>query len=138
MGVVHCLEGRRRPLGQQGGVGLLADELQAQALLMVAGEGGVVVQAQSHVHAHAHAVPAVLAAVAHVVDQLVHEVAVLLGRAIVVVQVRGDVVGRELFQDLLLQRRLLVVVAPVDDLDTVAHVLGAGDAVAVAVVTIQW
>lgn len=55
-----------------------------------------------------------------------------------IVEVGGDVIGGQLLQDLLLQGGLLVVVAPVNDLDAVTHVVRAGDAVAVAVVTIQW
>lgn len=63
----------------------------------------------------------------------------MLGRAVMVVQVGGQVVGGELFQDPFLQRGLFVyIVRAVDDLHAVAHVIGAGQAVAVAMVTIQW
>lgn len=55
-----------------------------------------------------------------------------------IVEVGGDVVGGELFQNLLFQGGFLVVVPPVNDLDAVTHVLGTGNAVAVAMVTIQW
>lgn len=55
-----------------------------------------------------------------------------------VVQVGGDVVGGEFLQDLFLEGVLRVVVPAVKDLHAVAEVLAAGDAVAVAVITIQW
>lgn len=102
------------------------DELQAQALLV--GEGGGVVQHDG----------VVLAPAAHAVDEFVHQVSALLAGALVVVQVGGDVVGGEFLQDLLLEGVLSVVVPAVEDLHAVAEVLAAGDAVAVAVITIQW
>lgn len=80
--------------GQQRGVGLLVDELQAQALLVA--EGGGVVQDDGVLFAP----PA--AAAAQVVHQLVHQIPVLLAGALVVVQVGRDVVGGEFLQDLFL------------------------------------
>lgn len=121
--VVVC---RVHPGGQQGRVGLLVDELQAQALLV--GEGRGVVQHDG----------VVLAPAAHVVHQLVHQVPALLAGALVVVQVGRDVAGSEFLQDLFLEGGLSVGVAAVDDLHTVAQVLATSDAVAVAMVTIQW
>lgn len=121
--VVVC---RVHPGGQQRGVRLLVDELQAQALLV--GEGGGVVQHDG----------VVLAPAAHAVDEFVHQVAALLAGALVVVQVGRDVVGGEFLQDLFLEGVLGVVVPAVKDLHAVAEVLAAGDAVAVAVITIQW
>lgn len=111
---------------QQWGVRLLVDELQAQALLM--GEGGGIIQHDG----------IVLAPAAHAVDEFVHQVAALLAGALMVVQVGGDVVGGEFLQDLFLEGVLRVVVPAVKDLHAVAEVLAAGDAVAVAVITIQW
>lgn len=118
--------GRVHTGGQQRGVWLLVDELQAQALLV--GEGGGVVQHDG----------IVLAPAAHAVDEFVHQVAALLAGALMVVQVGGDVVGGEFLQDLFLEGILGVVVPAVEDLHAVAEVLAAGDAVAVAVITIQW
>lgn len=60
-----------------------------------------------------------------------------------VVEVRRDVIGRQLLEDLLLQGGLLVVpmgavaAATVQDLNAVAQVLAAGHAVVVGVVSIQ-
>lgn len=113
--------------GQQGGVRFLMNEFQAQALLVA--EGGGVVQDDGVLFAP----PA-----AQVVHQLVHQIPVLLAGALVAVQVGGDVVGGEFLQDLFLQGGLVVVVASVYDLHTVAQVLAAGDAVTVGMVTIQW
>ena len=117
---------RVHPGGQQRGVRLLVDKLQAQALLV--GEGGGVVQHDG----------VVLAPTAHAVDEFVHQVAALLAGALMVVQVGRDVVGGEFLQDLFLEGVLSVVVPAVKDLHAVAEVLAAGDAVAVAVITIQW
>lgn len=102
------------------------DELQAQAFLM--GEGGGVVQHNG----------VILAPTAHAVDEFVHQVAALLTGALVVVQVGRDVVGGEFLQDFFLEGILGVVVPTVKDLHAVAEVLAAGDAVAVAMITIQW
>lgn len=94
------------------------------------GEGGGVVQ-----HDGIVLTPA---ATTHTVDEFVHQVVALLAGALVVVQVGRDVVGSEFLQDLFLQGVLGVVVPTVKDLHAVAEVLAAGDAVAVAVITIQW
>lgn len=117
---------RVHPRGQQWGIRLLMDELQAQALLM--GEGGGVVQHDG----------IILTPAAHAVDEFVHQVAALLAGALMVVQVGRDVVGGEFLQDLFLEGVLGVVVPAVKDLHAVGEVLAAGDAVAVAVITIQW
>lgn len=114
------------PGGQQRGIRLLVDELEAQALLV--GEGGGVIQHDGVVFAPA----------THAVDEFVHQVAALLTGALVVIQVGRDVVGGEFLQDLFLEGILSVVVPTVKDLHAVAEVLAAGNAVAVAVITIQW
>lgn len=65
------------------------------------------------------------------------------GGSLVVVEVRRDVIGGQLLEDLFLQRGLLVVAVravaatAVEDLDAVAQVLAAGHAVVVGMVTIE-
>lgn len=62
---------------------------------------------------------------------------------LMVVEVRGNVVRRQLLEDLLLQRGLLVIAvgavatAAVQDLDAVAQVFAAGHAVVVGMVAVQ-
>lgn len=65
------------------------------------------------------------------------------GGPLMVVEVRRDVIGRQLLEDLLLQGGLLVVAmgavaaATVQNLNAVAQVLAAGHAVVVGMISIE-
>lgn len=65
------------------------------------------------------------------------------GGPLMVVEVRRDVIGRQLLEDLLLQGGLLVVAmgaiaaATVQDLNAVTQVLAAGHAVVVGMISIE-
>lgn len=170
----------RTLLGQQRGVGFIADQLKAQAL--IGDEGWRVIEVQreaerrsrcvfapptahspvivhvaeiTHVSQVAHVCQVAhvtdiahiskvahvsdVADVADVVDKLVDEVV-----AFMVVQVGRQVVRSELLEDAFLQWGVRVrgmrdaVAAALHHLHTLAQVISARKAVAVAMVTIQW
>lgn len=102
------------------------NQFQAQTFLMV--KGGGIIQDNG----------IIFTPTAQVVHQLVHQIPVLFAGALMVIQVRRDIVGSEFLQNLFLQGGLVMVIATVYDLHTVAQVFTTGNAVTIAMVTIQW